>query len=183
MVKRGWWLGLVFGVGACAQEERVVELPTADEDEPADEPIVRPVLEVLPDGSMITKRRVVFEPSVEEREAGRELSELTLSASDRALLEEFAAIQALYAQNSSEVRPQEAASPTAVPAIGGALFGLETRDHRLWLVRSEEGKRYTVTTKAGAIVAEEIDDATLGREFPELHELLHGAVDRVGDER
>jgi hypothetical protein len=165
MVRRGWWLGLVLVAGACAQEEPAVAPPQVVEAEPAAEPSVRPVLEVLPDGSMVTKRVPVWlEPSVEER-----VSELTLSASDRALLEEFAAIQALYAQNSSAaVLPtQPAEDPEA------ALFGLETRDQRLWLLGDDEGARYRVTTKTGAVLAESIDAATLERDFPELHALLH----------
>jgi hypothetical protein len=187
MVKRGGWLGLVLmlAAGACSREEQVVE-PRQVEAEPAAEPSVRSRLSELLDGT-ITERRIELEPSDELSEADeaffaeriRELSELELSESDRALLAEYAAIEALYAQNSPAAGPQDAAARTA-PPVEGALFGVETRDHALWLMSADDGSRYTVTTKHGAILAEEIDAATLERDYPALHDLVHAGFDLIG---
>jgi hypothetical protein len=188
MVKRGGWLGLglMLATAACSREEQVVA-PRQVDAEPAAEPSVQRVLS-LSDGTAITKRQPL-EPTTEQTEAvekflaqqWRELSVLELSASDRALLAEYAAIEALYAQNSAVPRPQEAAAAarTAAP-VEGAMFGLETRDHAVWLTSADDGPRYTVTTKHGAILAEEIDAATLGRDYPALHDLVHSGFDLIG---
>lgn len=77
----------------------------------------------------------------------------------------------------------EAAAPVAEREPAGTLFGLETREHRLYLLSGAAGRRYTVTTKDDEVVATEIDAATLERDFPALHALLHepliDAVDAI----
>jgi hypothetical protein len=57
--------------------------------------------------------------------------------------------------------------------------GLRTRDHELWLLNGPEGPLYTVKSLEGKVLAERIDAARLGRDFPDLHSLLHGAVDLI----
>ncbi len=57
---------------------------------------------------------------------------------------------------------------------------LETREHKLTLLMGEEGPLYTVSKKEGEVLAERIDDATLGRDYPELHRMVHRAADGDG---
>jgi hypothetical protein len=54
------------------------------------------------------------------------------------------------------------------------LFGLATRDHEIWL---HPGGRYTIKKKDGSVLASEIDEASLERDFPELAADLAGMVD------
>lgn len=51
---------------------------------------------------------------------------------------------------------------------------LETRDHEitLWV-----GGLYSVATKDGKVLADRIDAAQLQKDFPDVHELIRGAVD------
>src|SRR5688572_22672836 len=62
---------------------------------------------------------------------GRDLDLDDLSEDDRKLLEEYSAIRAKYAADA-DARPVEAvAPPDASEPVEAALFGLQTREHRL----------------------------------------------------
>jgi len=58
-----------------------------------------------------------------------------------------------------------------------ALFGLETRDHQVFLHSTESGRRYTVKTKDGRVLADRIDADQLGRDYPELLETIERGFD------
>lgn len=58
-----------------------------------------------------------------------------------------------------------------------ALFGIETRDHQVFLHSTESGRRYTVKTKDGLVLADGIDATELGRDYPDLLEALERGVD------
>ncbi|HEX6884522.1 MAG TPA: hypothetical protein VF530_14190 [Planctomycetota bacterium] len=45
------------------------------------------------------------------------------------------------------------------------LFGLETRDHEVWL---HAGEHYTIKNKDGTVLASQIDQAAFERDFAEL---------------
>lgn len=82
--------------------------------------------------------------------------------SDRVLLEEL-----------------EVVGPASLPAAGSdaSLFaGYQTRDHQLWL-HSGTPSLYTVKDEEGKVLAQGIDDARLKRDYPDLHDLVHNAVD------
>jgi len=55
---------------------------------------------------------------------------------------------------------------------------LETREHVITL---HVGELYSVKQKDGTVLASEIDDATLERDFPELHAMIHDAADDGGE--
>ena len=40
--------------------------------------------------------------------------------------------------------------------------------------------RYTVKDKRGNVLASGIDDARLKRDYPDVHDLVHNAVDLIG---
>ena len=58
-----------------------------------------------------------------------------------------------------------------------ALFGIETRDHQVFFHSSESGRRYTVKTKDGRVLADRIDATQLGRDYPDLLETIERGVD------
>jgi hypothetical protein len=64
-----------------------------------------------------------------------------------------------------------------------ALFGLETRDHLVFLHSTESGRRYTVKTKDGRVLADRIDVEQLGRDYPDLLETIEGGVDLLSEGR
>ena|SRR5688572_13917779 len=55
-----------------------------------------------------------------------------------------------------------------------ALFGLATRDHEIWM---HAGPLYTIKKKDGTVLASQIDQATLERDYPELATDLSSMVD------
>lgn len=59
-------------------------------------------------------------------------------------------------------------------------FGFESRDHQLWLHTGTDPQLYTVKTEDGEVVAEAIDDARLKLDYPDLHDIVHNAVDLIG---
>ena len=59
-------------------------------------------------------------------------------------------------------------------------FGFETRDHQLWLHTGTDPQLYTVKAKDGKVVADAIDDSRLKLDYPDLHEIVHSAVDLIG---
>ena len=73
-----------------------------------------------------------------------------------------------------------ATSPTGPSSVGEsslALFGIETRDHQVFFHSSESGRRYTVKTKDGRVLADRIDAAQLGRDYPDLLDVIESGVD------
>ena len=56
-------------------------------------------------------------------------------------------------------------------------FGLKTREHELWLHAGSEPRLYTVNSLDGRVLARALDEAGLERDYPELHHLVHNAVD------
>lgn len=73
--------------------------------------------------------------------------------------------------------PTVVVDPTSAPQESTTLFGLETREHQLFLLSTPEGERYTVKSKDGHVLADQIDEVELGRDYPALFALLHGGVD------
>ncbi len=59
-------------------------------------------------------------------------------------------------------------------------FGFEARDHQLMLHTGTDPQLYTVKAKDGRVVADGIDDARLERDYPDLHDIVHSAVDLIG---
>lgn len=86
---------------------------------------------------------------------------------------------------SEPVQGTEAADPASStppspekPEPDAPLFaGLSTRDYEVWLHYGTEQDLYTIKSKDGRVLADQIDDARLKRDYPDLHEMVHGAVD------
>jgi hypothetical protein len=78
--------------------------------------------------------------------------------------------------NGNVVAVSSAAS-SAGDGSGRALFGIETRDHQVFLHSTESGRRYTVKSKDGRVLADRIDATALGRDYPGLLESLERGVD------
>ena len=107
-----------------------------------------------------------------EEEMRREMEEPELSKEDLELLEELNA-------HSAGKLERDVATTVSVP---GCTFGIETRDHHLWLHIGADPQVYTVTSKDGKVLASSIDDARLERDYPELHDMLHdgpGLIDVI----
>ncbi|MBU6399824.1 MAG: hypothetical protein KGS61_05850 [Verrucomicrobia bacterium] len=69
--------------------------------------------------------------------------------------------------------PAEKTKPATVPVIGY----LETRDR---VIALKAGAKYTVTTKAGKVLAEDIGLDKLQASYPDLYKLVNGAVAKDG---
>ena len=59
---------------------------------------------------------------------------------------------------------------------------LEVSDQRLYVHLADDGRFYTVTTKADHVLAERLDEAALAASYPSLHEVLH-AVQQFSEGR
>jgi len=95
-----------------------------------------------------------------------------LSNEDLATARECREVLALF----DEVEESDAAP---AGAVAGCTFGLETRDHQVWLHTGTEPQLYTVRAKDGTTLADAIDDARLKLDYPELHALVHDTVDLI----
>jgi hypothetical protein len=84
--------------------------------------------------------------------------------------------------NGKSVKDEPAASTQAAEASASSAFtfGFEARDHQLWFHSGVEPVLYTVKSKDGKVLAEGIDDATLERDFHELHDIVHTGSDLIG---
>jgi len=82
-------------------------------------------------------------------------------------------------ERPAEERGASGASVAAPESDADALafWGLDLRQHQLWLLEGPDGPLYRVKSKEGEVLADMLDDDALLLEFPELHEMLHGAVD------
>jgi hypothetical protein len=59
-------------------------------------------------------------------------------------------------------------------------FGFESREHQLWFHSGTDPQLYTVKSKDGKVLAEGVDDGTLKRDYPELHDIVHTGGDLIG---
>lgn len=66
------------------------------------------------------------------------------------------------------------AEPPVVEQENPPFFGLATRDHEIWM---HAGPCYTIKKKDGTLLASQIDQATLERDYPELAADLSAMVD------
>jgi len=87
--------------------------------------------------------------------------------------------KSLEAQSKARSEPEP--SPAASAASDESYSGYERDGHQLWYVRGEL-RTFTVKAKGGRVLAERIDEAQLGRDYPELYRLVRNArgVDDIG---
>lgn len=94
-----------------------------------------------------------------------------LAACSKAPTEPAEVTEAAEPASSTSPAPEE-------PEPDAPLFvGLSTRDYEVWLHYGTEEDLYTIKAKDGRVLADQIDDARLKRDYPDLHEMVHGAVD------
>lgn len=129
------------------------------------DPVVRPVLQIGPDGP-ITKREHGTEALSAEELLGlvRQRNDgYELSAEQRAALAEYDGVL--------ESIMLGAAATGLVPDTFQPH--LTTRDYELWVLPGGNDVCFTVHDRDGKALAERIDEAALSRDFPYLHNLLH----------
>lgn len=82
-------------------------------------------------------------------------------------------------------KPRQTAAAAVVPdgllplEESESLFGLETRNHVLFIHSTELGTLYTVESKDGRVLAEGLTETELGIRYPELHAIVLGGVDLI----
>jgi hypothetical protein len=111
--------------------------------------------------------------------SGGELSRPVREKAERKELPPTVEVEYVLLPNGNVVA---ASSPSPSGSLSGgdsglALFGMETRDHQVFFHSTESGRRYTVKTKDGRVLADRIDAEQLGRDYPDLLEMIEGGVD------
>lgn len=82
--------------------------------------------------------------------------------------------------------PEEAANAALVPVSATpsdpseVLFGLETREHQVYIHSTDHGSLYTVKSKDGRVLADRISEVELGVSYPDLHDILNNGIDLIG---
>jgi hypothetical protein len=64
----------------------------------------------------------------------------------------------------------------ALPAFGAILGQINTRDNTLILKSSADGVLYSVKSKEGTMLAEDISETQLKSDFPQLHDFVKSGV-------
>lgn len=114
--------------------------------------------------------------SLSERQAGSDAAEDPEMRELVAWLQDSRELEALPAASTASVDPAHTDTNDAYS------FGLKTREYELWLHAGSVPPLYTVKSLDGRVLAAALDDAGLERDYPELHHLVHNAVDTaVGD--
>jgi hypothetical protein len=105
----------------------------------------------------------------------RLLIPLTLSALATSACSDRDPRETLQDPEPSGVR---ADAPQASTTPSDVLFGFETREHQLYVHSTATSPLYTVKSRDGRILADQITEAELGISYPDLHDILNSGVDR-----
>lgn len=100
------------------------------------------------------------------------------SSSDEGTAAKYSTTEDL--EKEALARDRNEAKPGTSGASADYTFGFESRDHQLWLHTGTDPQLYTVKAKDGRVVADAIDDARLKLDYPDLHDIVHNAVDLIG---
>lgn len=90
---------------------------------------------------------------------------------------------ALAAETDPSAETDPAAPATTarkVEPVPSVFFGIQTRDHQLWMHHGTEPSLFTVQSREGVVLAERIDADRLARDYPKLWEMYAGGVDLIG---
>lgn len=170
-MKIAWTLALGLVLGACspppAQEEQEEAVVKAGE-YTVGSVVLRPTLEIAP---KIEKRT-----GSTYRPTRAHAVELAWSLEPAWVDEVVDTWEELSSAEPAAAETQETASD---PAAAGStpLFGLRTRDHDLWL---HSGGRYTVKSRDGRVLADQVDEERLRTDYPALWEIYSSGVDASG---